>query len=230
LCRKLYNDAYYQDNKDKILEYGKNYYSINKDDKIEYQKAYAEEHREEKSLYNKEYRETHAEELAAYNKEYALNNQEEISEYKKQYREDNKEYFTRYHAKYMKDRRSTDITFKLRSDVSCLIWHSLKGKKDNQSCITSLSYTIGQLKEHLEHQFEPWMTWQNWGRYDLEVWNDNDFTTWTWQIDHIVPQSTFQYSSMEEQAFKDCWALTNLRPLSAKQNYLDGMRRTRHKI
>jgi hypothetical protein len=72
------------------------------------------------------------------------------------------------------------------------------------------------------------MIWQNYGRYDATKWNDNDPFTWTWQIDHIVPQSTFHYTSMEDQSFRDCWALSNLRPLSAKQNFLDGVSRIRH--
>jgi hypothetical protein len=29
---------------------------------------------------------------------------------------------------------------------------------------------------------------------------------------------------MEDQAFLDCWALSNLRPYSAKQNIIDGNR------
>jgi len=64
--------------------------------------------------------------------------------------------------------------------------------------------------------------------YNANTWDDSDSSTWTWQIDHIIPQSTFAYSSMEDEAFKKCWSLDNLRPLSAKQNYLDGVRRVRH--
>jgi len=35
---------------------------------------------------------------------------------------------------------------------------------------------------------------------------------------------------MENEAFKECWALTNLRPYSAKQNIIDGSTRIRHNI
>lgn len=85
-----------------------------------------------------------------------------------------------------------------------------------------------KLKRHLEGQFESWMTWDNHGRYDVKTWNDNDQNTWTWQIDHIIPHSKFHYTSMENQEFKDCWALSNLRPYSAKQNVIDGTSRARH--
>ena len=72
------------------------------------------------------------------------------------------------------------------------------------------------------------MTWDNWSRYNPETWDDNDPSTWTWQVDHLKPHSTFNYDSMEHPDFKKCWALENLRPLSAKQNVLDGITRSRH--
>jgi hypothetical protein len=33
---------------------------------------------------------------------------------------------------------------------------------------------------------------------------------------------------MEDDNFKKCWALSNLRPLDAKQNLMDGVNRIRH--
>ncbi len=72
------------------------------------------------------------------------------------------------------------------------------------------------------------MSWQNHGKYDAETWNDNDPSTWVWNIDHIVPQSEFNYTLMEDEEFNRCWALDNLRPLSAKRNIIDGTRRVRY--
>jgi len=73
------------------------------------------------------------------------------------------------------------------------------------------------------------MNWGNHGKYDPKKWDENDPKTWTWQLDHIIPSSDLPYLSMEDDNFKKCWALENLRPLSAKQNILDGVTRTRHK-
>ena len=81
-----------------------------------------------------------------------------------------------------------------------------------------------ELKSHIENQFEPWMTWNNQGLYNLHTWNDNDSATWTWQIDHIIPQSKLPFMSMEDENFKKCWALENLRPLSSKQNLIESAR------
>ena len=105
---------------------------------------------------------------------------------------------------------------------------NLNISKNNESCIKHLTYSINELVLHLEKQFEPWMNWKNRGKYDPKIWDDNDSSTWRWNVDHIIPRSTFKYTSMDCDEFKKCWALNNLRPLSAKQNILDGARRTRH--
>lgn len=151
----------------------------------------------------------------------------------KQYYQENKEKIKTRIANYKKQNKDS-INFKLnekrknpivrlRHNISCLIRCNIKNKK-YESCMKYLPYTIQELKQHLENKFEPWMNWSNWGGYDSKTWNDQDSTTWTWQIDHIIPQSVLTYSSMEEENFKKCWALNNLRPLSAKQNCLDGAR------
>ncbi len=54
--------------------------------------------------------------------------------------------------------------------------------------------------------------------YIKNMWNDDDSNTWTWQIDHIVPQSRLPYDSMDHPNFKKSWTLGNLRPLSSKDN------------
>ena len=73
------------------------------------------------------------------------------------------------------------------------------------------------------------MIWNNWAIYDPNTWDDNDQSTWTWNLDHIIPQSDLPYDSMEHPNFKKCWALDNLRPYSAKQNIFDGASKIRHK-
>lgn len=128
---------------------------------------------------------------------------------------------------YRNSKRESDPIFSLQEKVSNSIRDKLKkiGKsKNRKSTIKFLPYTIQELKEHLEKQFESWMAWDNHSTYRISSWCDNDPTTWTWQIDHIIPHSTFHYTSMEDGKFQKCWALKNLRPLGAKQNILKGNR------
>lgn len=54
------------------------------------------------------------------------------------------------------------------------------------------------------------MTWDNFG---------------DWHIDHILPLSSFNYSTPDEPDFKSAWALTNLRPIWAKENLEKGAKR-----
>jgi len=99
----------------------------------------------------------------------------------------------------------------------------------NKSINQYLPYSIKQLKEHLQENFESWMNWNNYGIYNCKIWQDNDSLTWTWQLDHITPQSDLPYTSIQDDNFKKCWALNNLRPYSAKLNCIEGAARTRHK-
>lgn len=141
---------------------------------------------------------------------------------------DNKNDRIKYASKYEKDRKKRDPSFKLKKEISNLIRINLKktgGSKNNETILKYLPYSMEELKNHIEHQFEKWMSWDNWGRYDVEAWDDNDQSTWTWNIDHIKPHSTFKYSTMNDEEFKKCWTLENLRPLSSKQNISEGNRR-----
>ena len=83
-----------------------------------------------------------------------------------------------------------------------------------------LPYTVQELKYHLQSLFEPWMTWENRGFYIIDKWKDHDISTWTWQIDHIIPQNVFWFLSVRDELFSKCWSLDNLRPISAKMNCL----------
>lgn len=130
-----------------------------------------------------------------------------------------------YRREYESNRLKNDHAFKLKKRVSFLIKRSLKLRKSGDSTWNYLPYSKEELKNHLENLFEPWMNWSNWGVYSPDKWIDSDTSTWAWQIDHIIPQSKFLYDSMNELSFKECWALSNLRPYSAKQNSLDGNRR-----
>ena len=87
----------------------------------------------------------------------------------------------------------------MRKSVSNSINKALKSNsssKNGISCLKYLSYTILELKFHLESLFEPWMNWSNWGIYDKKSWNDKDPSTWKWNIDHIIPQSKLPYKSI----------------------------------
>lgn len=189
----------------------------------------------------------------ACHKQYHQDNIEHINVQRKQFRDKNKErlnaavrtdeYRKRKRGYNLKRRlagkvkawennkRKTDPAFRLRKYLSGKVARALKsaGGGKNMSFTKHVTYTMDELKKHLENLFEPWMNWDNQGSYRVSLWNDDDSSTWTWQIDHIIPQSSLPYTSMEDENFRKCWALENLRPLSAKQNLVEGVQKIRHK-
>ena len=176
-------------------------------------------------------RDRHKDKRRLRSKIYFSNNRENKKLYDNIYYTNNKNIIINKHSMSNKLRRKNDIIFYLRGRISTMIGCALKknsSSKSGMSILKYLPYTITQLKQYLESLFEPWMTWENHGSYNRKQWNDNNLTTWTWQLDHIMPQSELPYTSMEDENFKKCWALENLRPYSAKQNILDGTRRIRH--
>lgn len=149
----------------------------------------------------------------------------------KNYYLENKDKIIVRQNKREKIRKQEDVQFKLKKNLSRAINFNLHRNfsvKGRKSCVLYLPFTMNELKTYLESQFEHWMNWSNYGTYNSKTWNNADSTTWTWQIDHIIPHSNFAYSSMEDNSFKECWSLNNLRPLNSKQNHFDGVNRVRH--
>lgn len=160
----------------------------------------------------KKYNDSHKKEAHLY----YLKNREKKLNYSKEYNKNNREKIN----KYTRERRK-DPKVKLRHTISCHIRHAIKGTK-MKSCMAFLPFSIEELKLHLESQFEMWMNWDNWGIYDSQIWDDDDSSTWSWQIDHIIPQMELPYDSMSHSNFIKCWDLSNLRPLAAKANIMIG--------
>lgn len=154
--------------------------------------------------------------------------QPQCKECDKNYRINNRARRNEYQKTYRKNKYKNNIDFRLKVIASASVSQFLRTKnlsKDHISVLKHLPFSIQELKIHLEKQFELWMNWGNYGIYRASIWNDDDRSTWTWHIDHIIPQSLLSYTSMEDDNFKKCWALDNLRPLAAKINVLKGNKR-----
>ncbi len=93
--------------------------------------------------------------------------------------------------------------FILRSVMGSHIRKSLRGNKNGSPWELLVGYTVTDLKKHLQRQFGPGMSWNNYGE---------------WHIDHIIPINAFNFNSSDDMDFKRCWALKNLQPLWAHEN------------
>ena len=112
----------------------------------------------------------------------------------------------KYRNHYERERKKQDPQFKLHMRMKSSIHHSLKygNGKNGRKWEKLVGYTCNDLMKHLQRQFQPGMSWNNYGE---------------WHIDHIVPISAFNFQDAENIDFKRCWALKNLRPLWAQENF-----------
>lgn len=108
-----------------------------------------------------------------------------------------------YVREYEKKRRVKDPKFAVHARMKAMVQNALRGRKAGRSWEGLVGYTLDELMRHLERQFLPGMTWEN---------------RQLWQIDHIVPVSSFQFDRAEDDNLKACWALPNLRPLWKEEN------------
>jgi hypothetical protein len=176
-CQNIYTREYYSNNRDKILKNNKKYAIENKHKQKEYHIKYHQKNKDRKREYSKEY-------------------------YIK-----NKESIIKKTMAYTKSKRNVCPVFSLKERIRRRISEALKSnnhKKEGMS-IQYLGCTWLELKEHLECQFKPGMSWEN--RKE-------------WHVDHIIPLALFDLTDLEQQ--KTAFHVTNLQPLWAKDNLKKG--------
>jgi hypothetical protein len=138
------------------------------------------------------------------NQKYNSGNKRKIKEYNKIYNACNRKKInlqvnTRYHS---------DPLFKLRKLVKTRIYHLISHTKHSFRCQEMLGCSLEELKYHLESQFQPWMTWKNWGGHSISTPDT------TWDIDHIIPLAS---ACTEEDVYR-LSHYTNLQPLCSYHN------------
>lgn len=193
-------------------------------------KKYKEENQIKVLKSKKDYYIKNKDKILKKNSEYCQQNKDKISIKKQEYRIKNKDKIRKNNLIYIKNRLKTDNILKLKRNVSRAVNTGLQNRnssKAGKSFFKISDFTAQQLMDHLMNHSQKkwWMNEGNQGKYNINTWDDNDPSTWVWNIDHIIPHSEFNYTSMSDPEFKKCWSLKNLRPYSAKQNLLDGNRR-----
>lgn len=170
------------------------------------QKQYNDKNKE----HYKQYREQNKESLNSKSRQYYVQNTDKILQQKASKKKEKAEYDKKY---YYTVRRPIRPNYKyltasqryyenqLGNCLSSGMRHALKGNKAGRHWEDLVPYNLQKLKEHLEKQFTPNMSWSNYGTY--------------WEIDHIIPQCQF---GKDSKSFQICWSLANLRPLEKSLN------------
>jgi hypothetical protein len=107
---------------------------------------------------------------------------------------------------YQRSRLQSDPGFRLRRNLQNRIWMTVVKGGKSASTLELLGCTIPELRAHLESQFRPGMTWENYGP--------------VWHIDHRRPCASFDLLDPAQQ--RECFRYTNLQPLFAEENIRKG--------
>jgi len=215
----------------------KEYYIKNREKIIAYSKEYKENNKEKikktRKKQMKQWRINNSEKISEYNKKHYIKNKEKILEYGKKWRKENrekvreqgrisyekhkeeikkrfkkwKENNPNYYSQYMKKRWKTDLKFNLNYRIRKVLSDCLKGKeaKAGRAWQTLVGYTLNDLLKRLKLTMPLGYTWQDYLKGKLH-------------IDHIIPIRAFIFKKPEDEEFKQCWSLHNLRLLPAKEN------------
>jgi len=162
------------------------------------------------------YRELNKEKIAEKNRLYREANRDIILAKKKAYYAANKEKIKEYNN-VNKDRknatarllRQTNPLVKLKHSCRTMLTKALNknGYKKSSKTEVVLGCPYNHFKEYIESKFEPWMTWENYGKY-------NSTPEYGWDIDHIIPLS----SALTETELLELNHYTNLQPLCSYVN------------
>lgn len=157
----------------------------------------------------KRYRTKHKEKLDLYHQEWSKLNRTKLREYHAEWRDGNEDYKEKHHQ-YNSKRTNEIPKVKLCKRTRTAVYTCLKERNINKykSTFKILGYTLDELMIHLEKQFTDGMNWDNYGE---------------WHVDHRIPMTKFNFTSIDDNEFKLCWSLENLRPLWATTREIDGV-------
>lgn len=185
LCQKAKNRKYYFDNHEEQLRRIKENHIRNADKECAYRKRMWAEGKSSTQK-NPEMRRVAA-------RRYYRNHKKEVLE-------------------YSYNRIRTNGKLRLAQRIRTAIWRTIKGQK-KRHWEELVGYTFEELKQHLEKQFQPGMSWDNYGK---------------WHVDHVVPVVVFNFDKPEHIDFKRCWELENLQPMWSVENIAKGAKLRKH--
>ena len=153
--------------------------------------------------YKKQYRK-----YIVYQEEYRKKNREKINQKIREWYYKNKDRVRANQRIYEREGAyRNSLHFKIKDGMRKRILEVLKrdGGKKTQRTMKLVGCTVEELKQHIEKQFKPGMSWKK--RH-------------LFHIDHIIPCASFDLTKLSQQ--KKCFHYTNLQPLWAIDNIKKG--------
>lgn len=201
---------------------------------IEKARKWHSENKDRHAISCKQYREKNKDILLKRTKEFAAKNPEKVKSYKEKWKKNNVE-IVRIHARtgyyknidkikqrkkeYLKNNKAktnsyqrfyrSNTSVKLNINIGNQLRQTMLGMKKGKKWFEIVGYDVSALTNRLQSLFADGMSFDNYG---------------AWHIDHIRPISSFDFSKNPFDVAKECWDLSNLQPLWAKDNLQKGSR------
>lgn len=187
-------------------------------------KTWRQENKDRLSIATKAWVERNKEKIKERRKSYYLENKEKIDSYNELWRNSNPERCKEIGYKHYREnkdrikvrrlkrttmRLKTDELYKLTCAIRCAIRYSIRVRKYRKKSKTSviLGCSFDEFKKYIENQFEPWMNWDNYGKYNGEL-------NYGWDLDHKIPTS----SAKTEEDIYILNHYTNFQPMCSFTN------------
>lgn len=167
-------------------------------------KKYRDKNKSKFNQMRRKYYQKNIDKMRAEKRKYYQSHKEQKAEYDKQYRIDNADKIKQYKQQWEQENRS--IERKIKTNLRSRVYRAVKYGYKSKHTMELLGCTIDQFLDHLESQFQPGMTWENYGS--------------DWHIDHIQPCASFDLTNPSEQ--EKCFHYTNCQPLWKEDNLKKG--------
>ena len=149
---------------------------------------------------------------AEYSREWSVKNSAHVKEYREQNKELRSTQHREWRQKNLISRAVAQEKYRLRfpgaSQMRSRIANFLGGKTKAASTPDLLGCELDALGWYLEAQFQPGMTWENYGGF--------------WEVDHVIPLSWFDQTETDWQY--RAFHFSNLQPLTVSENRRKGNR------
>ena len=145
-----------------------------------------------RNCYYPEWKDLNKQDQDTYHKEYRVKNKEKISQQVKNWRSKNWQSQNAWYAE-----RRKDPQYRIAHNLRSRLYDILAGRIKHKSTEDLTGCSFEALSKHLESQFKPEMSWDNYGSY--------------WVIDHIIPLISIDVTNPIE--LERVCHFSNLRPL-----------------
>ena len=152
----------------------------------------------------KVWRDTHSEHAKRTHKQYYTDHMEEIIVKSRNWAILNPDKKKVIAQRYNRKMRATSMT-RINDRITGLLNYALKHNKNGGKWEKQVGYSLSDLKRNFEAKYYNGMSWESFALGGITV-------------HHIKPKTSFKFDSVDDAGFKECWALSNLRPLWRKDH------------